>query len=557
MLRAQRLIRQLLPNTTSGDIKPDLGPASKAAQAALDVPRFPKLTYSYGTAGFRGPADTLPSVMLRCGMLAAVRSLSVGVGRNGQQLTVGVMVTASHNPVKDNGVKLVDPHGEMMAMDWEDVSTRLANADENNVCEVLKAIIASKVPKLDPNTVPQVFVGRDNRPSSLALSSLVIRGVESLGGQTRDLGVLTTPQLHWCVRRHNEGKEATVEAYARTLASAFKAVTGNTRVSPVHVDCANGVGSGSLNVISPLLTANIEMRQVNNGGGTLNLDCGADFVQKNRKLPLGLSPQTDNGKKCASFDGDADRLIYYYLRKDEFRLLDGDKIVALVVKYLSKLIREARLNSLSLGVVQTAYANGASTTFITDTLKADAQCAKTGVKHLHPKAEGYDVGVYFEANGHGTVLFSDRAIANFNGNSSFPGAQQALDKLRHLVDLINQCVGDAVSDLLLVEAAMVELGWNLEDWDRMYEDFPSRMEKVVVKDRSVVKTTNAERTCTAPVGLQERINELVGNKSKMRRSFVRASGTEDIVRVYAEAETREKVEQLTEAVCGAVKELCS
>ena len=33
----------------------------------------------------------------------------------------------------------------------------------------------------------------------------------------------------------------------------------------------------------------------------------------------------------------------------------------------------------------------------------------TGVKHLHHKASGYDVGVYFEANGHGTVLFSDGA----------------------------------------------------------------------------------------------------------------------------------------------------
>lgn len=27
----------------------------------------------------------------------------------------------------------------------------------------------------------------------------------------------------------------------------------------------------------------------------------------------------------------------------------------------------------------------------------------TGVKHLHPEAKKCDVGVYFEANGHGTV----------------------------------------------------------------------------------------------------------------------------------------------------------
>lgn len=32
----------------------------------------------------------------------------------------------------------------------------------------------------------------------------------------------------------------------------------------------------------------------------------------------------------------------------------------------------------------------------------------TGVKHLHHEALKYDVGIYFEANGHGTVVFSDR-----------------------------------------------------------------------------------------------------------------------------------------------------
>ena len=33
----------------------------------------------------------------------------------------------------------------------------------------------------------------------------------------------------------------------------------------------------------------------------------------------------------------------------------------------------------------------------------------TGVKYLHHEALNYDIGVYFEANGHGTVVFSDKA----------------------------------------------------------------------------------------------------------------------------------------------------
>lgn len=33
----------------------------------------------------------------------------------------------------------------------------------------------------------------------------------------------------------------------------------------------------------------------------------------------------------------------------------------------------------------------------------------TGVKHLHAAAHEFDIGIYFEANGHGTVLFSSSA----------------------------------------------------------------------------------------------------------------------------------------------------
>jgi len=37
--------------------------------------------------------------------------------------------------------------------------------------------------------------------------------------------------------------------------------------------------------------------------------------------------------------------------------------------------------------------------------------AKTGVKFVHPKAMDYDIGVYFEANGHGTVVFKDHVMS--------------------------------------------------------------------------------------------------------------------------------------------------
>ena len=42
------------------------------------------------------------------GLLAVLRSRSKG------GVSIGAMITASHNPAPDNGVKLVDPAGEML-----------------------------------------------------------------------------------------------------------------------------------------------------------------------------------------------------------------------------------------------------------------------------------------------------------------------------------------------------------------------------------------------------------------------------------------------------------
>jgi len=50
------------------------------------------------------------------------------------------MLTASHNPVEDNGVKVVEPSGEMMVASWESYATAIANAARcvcNKLCLVL------------------------------------------------------------------------------------------------------------------------------------------------------------------------------------------------------------------------------------------------------------------------------------------------------------------------------------------------------------------------------------------------------------------------------------
>ena len=81
---------------------------------------------------------------------------------------------------------------------------------------------------------------------------------------------------------------------------------------------------------------------------------------------------------------------------------------------------------------------------------------------MHHKATEFDVGIYFEANGHGTVLFSSRAMESFKMATEDQKlghtAQQAAKELLALTQLINQAIGDSISDLLLVEAILLQRG---------------------------------------------------------------------------------------------------
>lgn len=51
---------------------------------------------------------------------------------------------------------------------------------------------------------------------------------------------------------------------------------------------------------------------------------------------------------------------------------------------------------------------------------------------------------------------------------------------------MNQSVGDALSDLLLVLLVLTARRWTLPDWDALYADLPSRQSKVNVNDRYTV-----------------------------------------------------------------------
>ena len=553
--------------------------------------------FSYGTAGFRTEATLLRSTCFRAGAFAAARAIAHG-GK-----TTGMVVTASHNPGRDNGVKLVEPDGGTLPMALERAAEALANAGDDDAVAQIEALreAAKRVVEEEPTPTPtpteeaktpRVLVARDTRESGRALADETLAGVRAMGVEAVDCGIATTPQLHYYVLATNSGAPDSEHDYYARLAAGYAALTEEeeeeededvenierapgSRVDaspPLVIDCADGVGAQKLKLLGDAVEPYGLTFDLRNRGdaadSSLNDGCGSDYVQKMKAPPKrGDFGSLKSGTRCVSVDGDADRLIYFETREDgDVDLFDGDQIAVLIATHLNELVESAApfLTDVTVGVVQTAYANGASTRHLVETLGSAPVCVPTGVKHLHHAAEQLDIGVYFESNGHGTALFSETTKKKIEDATVEALVQRSMPHVKALLALahcqrcINPAVGDAMSGILLVEGILRRL--KTTKLPRPYADLPSRQTKIVVPDRTKIKTEDAERRVREPKSLQDAIDEALRVRAATDasvRAFVRPSGTEDCVRLYVEGEQVESVDVLTARIRDACETVLS
>jgi phosphoglucosamine mutase len=185
-----------------------------------------------------------------------------------QKLDAGVVISASHNPWTDNGIKVFSGDGY-----------KLPDARELAIEKEIFALLN------DADALP----GVDSAPP-----------IASLPGEA---------ELRW--------------AYVRWLAGSVTSDLSRLRVA---VDCANGAAAAeapelfqSLKVEAAFLHSAPDGQNINEGCGALHPQTVARFVSENRgKFDLGVT-----------FDGDADRALF---SDAEGRVVNGDAVLLLAAR---------------------------------------------------------------------------------------------------------------------------------------------------------------------------------------------------------------------------------
>ena len=348
----------------------------------------------------------------------------------------GIVISASHNPLEDNGIKVFGPDGY-----------KLSEEEEAQI---------------------EALIAEDSGPRPIA---------EAVGR------VIPKP----------DGAELYLDYLKKQV---------SVDLSGLHlaVDCANGATSAFAARLFSSLGAKVSAFYDQPNGTNINHFCGSTYPTKIQSLSKEVG--ADLG---FAFDGDGDRILVV---DEEGSFIDGDQILAIMGLYL---LKQDKLPAKK--VVATAYSNG-------------------GLRQAF-LASGGDV-VYAKP-GDRFVLETMLEIGSVLG-----GEQSG-----HVIFLENATTGDGMlTGLKLLETRQVQ-GRPLAELAKCMNIFPQQLVNIRVQTKNGWQD-NAR--------IKSAIEQAQEQLAPFGRLFVRASGTEPVIRVMGEHPEGETLKAVLEPVIKTIEE---
>ena len=185
----------------------------------------------------------------------------------------GIMISASHNPYYDNGIKLINSFGEKM---------------EESVISLIEAYLDGCL----------VAFGKEWTELPLAKRDQIGRTVDYVSGRNRYIGYLISLGMY-----------------------AFKGVK-------VGLDCANGASWNVAKAVFDALGAKTYVINADPDGYNINENAGSTHIEVLRRFVL------DNGLDVGfAYDGDADRCLCV---DEKGNIITGDHILYIYGRYMKE-----------------------------------------------------------------------------------------------------------------------------------------------------------------------------------------------------------------------------
>ena len=393
---------------------------------------------------------------------------------------------------------------------------------------------------------PVVLLGMDSRASGRLIKKYLVEGLGASKFKVVDLGIIPTPAVSYLVKRENADFGIVISASHNPpefngikffscdglkLSEAIeekmeKLLLGKKPLSftPTHpglhkkdftgdyeeflkgtlppgfslkghkilLDCANGAAYTIAPRIFRDLGATVKVIGDKPDGNNINVDCGALHTGKMAKAAAAW------GAFCGiSFDGDADRCMF---ADEKGAQLDGDDIISMAAPYLKK--KGLLTNN---GVSLTFMSNYGLIRYL-EGLGISVAQVPVGDKNVTDAMEKGDLKLGGESSGH--IIFREFAPT-----------------------------GDGILTALQTLAVVLDTGKPFSWFRRHWNRYPQVVGSLKVAHKPALKSVS---------GFSDKVVKFEHDLKGNGRIFIRYSGTEPLLRLLVEGESRAEIKSIAE-----------